>query len=79
MILVAEDNASDEKLTVVACQKCGVPNQVIVLRVGADALDYLFGTGKYTGQAADVLPSVKTLGLFWLDMNEPAPAARGAP
>jgi two-component system response regulator len=41
MILLVEDNASDEKLTVRALKTCGVANAVHVERDGAAALDYL--------------------------------------
>jgi len=145
VILLVEDNASDEKLTVVAFQKCGISNEVVVMRDGAAALDYLFGTGKYAARDVSVLPTVvlldlklpkiaglevlrriradertkhlpvvvltaskeeedvlrsyalganayvrkpvefaefaqaaRTLGLFWLLLNEPAPASRGS-
>jgi CheY-like chemotaxis protein len=41
VILLVEDNATDEKLTVLAFRKCGVANDVVVKRDGAAALDYL--------------------------------------
>ena len=63
VILLVEDNASDEKLTVVAFQKCGISNEVVVMRDGAAALDYLFGTGKHTGRDVSVLPTVVLLDL----------------
>jgi two-component system, response regulator len=144
VILLVEDNASDEKLTVLAFKKSGVSNEVVVVRDGAAALDYLFGTGKHAGRNPNEHPAVvlldlklpkidglevlrriradeqtkylpvvvltaskeeedvlrsyvlganayvrkpvefaefaeaaKTLGLFWLLMNEPAPTHRG--
>jgi CheY-like chemotaxis protein len=144
VILLVEDNASDEKLTILAFKKCGVANAVIVERDGAAALDYLLAIGAHAGRDAAVLPSVvlldlklpkvdglevlrrirahastkllpvviltsskeeedilrsyclganayvrkpvgfaefaeaaRTLGLFWLQVNEPAPAVRG--
>ena len=146
VILLVEDNASDEKLTLLAFKKCGVSNEVIVMRDGAAALDYLFATGKYAGRDTSVLPTLvlldlklpkvdglevlrgiradprtkllpvviltaskededvlrsyslganayvrkpvefaqfaeaaKTVGLFWLLLNEPPPAPRGTP
>lgn len=41
VILLVEDNASDEKLTVLALKKSGVPNDIVVRRDGAAALAYL--------------------------------------
>lgn len=145
VILLVEDNASDEKLTLLAFKRCGVANEIVVVRDGAAALDYLFATGKHAGRDAGVQPTVvlldlnlpkidglevlrriradeltrlvpvvvltasreeedvlksyslganayvrkpvafaefaevaKTLGLFWLLLNEPAPARRGS-
>ena len=146
VILLVEDNTSDEKLTILAFKKCGVSNEVVVVRDGAAALDYLFATGKHAERDPSALPSVvlldlklpkvdglevlrrvradertmflpvvvltsskededvlrsyslganayvhkpvdfaafaeavKTLGLFWLLLNEPAPAQRERP
>ncbi len=41
VILLVEDNPSDEKLTVRALKNCGVANEVHVERDGAAALEYL--------------------------------------
>ena len=63
-ILLVEDNPSDEKLTLLAFKNCGVPNEIIVERDGASALDYLFGTGKYAARGAPTtLPTVVLLDL----------------
>jgi two-component system response regulator len=62
-ILLVEDNATDEKLTLVAFKKCGVSNQVFVVRDGAAALDYLFATGEHADRGAPVLPTVVLLDL----------------
>jgi CheY-like chemotaxis protein len=61
-LLLVEDNPSDEKLTVRAFKKCGVENEIIVVRDGAEALDYLFASGPYAGRDA-VLPAVVLLDL----------------
>ncbi len=61
--MLVEDNASDEKLTLLAFKKCGVANEVVVVRDGADALDYVFGTGKHAGRDARVLPTLVLLDL----------------
>jgi two-component system, response regulator len=61
IILLVEDNASDEKLTVLAFRKCGVANEVVVERDGAAALDYLFATGAHAGRDLSVLPRLVLL------------------
>ena len=66
IILLVEDNRSDEKLTALAFKKCGVSNEFVVVRDGAAALDYLFGTGPYAGRDTQVLPTV-----VLLDLNLP--------
>jgi two-component system, response regulator len=58
-ILLVEDNASDEKLTLLAFKKCGVANEVIVMRDGAAALDYLFGLAPHTTPPAVILLDLK--------------------
>lgn len=58
-IILVEDNEDDELLTVDALRASGVQNDVIVARDGAEALDLLFGTGKYkdrrTGFGSDLV------------------------
>lgn len=43
-ILLVEDNAMDEALTLRALKKSNILNTVHVVRDGAEALDYLFGS-----------------------------------
>jgi two-component system response regulator len=62
-ILLVEDNASDEKLTLLAFKKCGISNELLVARDGAAALDYLFATGPHADRDARVLPTVVLLDL----------------
>ena len=66
LILLVEDNPSDEKLTLLAFKHCGVPNEIVVERDGAAALDYLLGTGAHAGQDPPRLPA-----LVLLDLNLP--------
>jgi CheY-like chemotaxis protein len=63
VILLVEDNPSDEKLTLLAFKSCGVPNEIAVVRDGAAALDFLLGTGKYAASGAPSLPRVVLLDL----------------
>ena len=63
VILLVEDNLSDEKLTLIAFKKCGVANDVVVVRDGAEAIDYLFASGKYEGRDTNVQPSLVLLDL----------------
>ncbi len=63
VILLVEDNPTDEKLTVRAFQRCHATNEIMVVRDGAEALDYLFGSGKYAGRDAQILPAVVLLDL----------------
>ncbi len=44
-ILLVEDNPDDETLVLRSLRKSNVTNEVIVARDGAEALDYIFGTG----------------------------------
>lgn len=46
-ILVADDNQHDLDLTLFALEKCGIPNPVVVVRDGEEALDYLFLRHQY--------------------------------
>lgn len=46
-ILLIEDNPHDLELTLVALERSQLANEVIVLRDGAEALDYLFRRGPY--------------------------------
>jgi two-component system, response regulator len=63
IILLVEDNADDEKLTLRALQKNNVSNEGIVAHNGVEALDYLFGTGSYAGRNLNIMPQVVLLDL----------------
>jgi CheY-like chemotaxis protein len=63
VILLVEDNDDDVALTLRAFAKSGVSNEVVVVRDGVQALDYLFGTGQYAERGAAELPQVVLLDL----------------
>ena len=63
VILLVEDNPDDEALTLRALNKNNIKNGVVVARDGAEALDYLFGTGKYAGRDTAQQPQVVLLDL----------------
>ena len=63
VILLAEDNPDDVQLTLRALKKSKIMNEVIVAQDGIEALDYLFGTGKYAGRDKDEKPQVVLLDL----------------
>ncbi|HEX9427599.1 MAG TPA: response regulator [Candidatus Polarisedimenticolia bacterium] len=65
-ILLVEDNPDDEALTVRALEKNNITNDLVVARDGAEALDYLFGTGAHAGRDPQNLPRV-----VLLDLNLP--------
>jgi two-component system response regulator len=62
-ILLVEDNANDEFLTLRALKKYNVANDVTVARDGVEALDYLFATGAHAGRDTRELPLVVLLDL----------------
>jgi two-component system response regulator len=63
IILLVEDNPDDEALTLRALEKNNIKNDVVVVHDGAEALDYLFGTGPYAGRDLAVMPQVTLLDL----------------
>ena len=63
VILLVEDNPKDVALTQRALKKNNIANEVVVASDGAEALDYLFGTGAYAGRDISVLPQVILLDL----------------
>jgi CheY-like chemotaxis protein len=62
-ILLVEDNADDEALTMRALSKNNITNKIVVARDGVEALDYLFGTGAYAGRDTSMQPELILLDL----------------
>lgn len=63
VILLVEDNPDDETLTLRALSKSKILNEIVVARDGAEALDYLFGTGIHVGRDVTVQPQLILLDL----------------
>lgn len=62
-ILLVEDNPNDLELTLIALERTHLANEVIVVRDGEEALEYLFRRGRYAhrpdGNPAVVLLDLK--------------------
>jgi CheY-like chemotaxis protein len=62
-ILLVEDNPDDEELTLLSLRKHDLANDVVVVRDGVEALEYLFGEGEYSGRDVSRMPAVVLLDL----------------
>ncbi|MEN9934054.1 MAG: hypothetical protein RLZZ387_633 [Chloroflexota bacterium] len=49
-ILMAEDNTNDVELTLAVLEEYNLTNEVVVVRDGAEALDYLYARGAFAGR-----------------------------
>ena len=65
-ILLVEDNKSDALLTIRALKKHNLANNLVHLIDGAEALEYIFATGKYEGRDLEHKPKV-----IFLDIKMP--------
>ncbi|MGD0004949.1 MAG: response regulator [Anaerolineaceae bacterium] len=63
VILLVEDNPDDEELILIALKESNILNQIIVVHDGAEALDYLFGAGKYADRDVSRHPQLILLDL----------------
>lgn len=61
VILLVEDNSDDVELTLRALKKNNIKNEVVVVNDGVEALDFLFGKGKYEGRDTSFMPTVTLL------------------
>ena len=66
VILLVEDNADDELLTLRALKNNLIRNEVVVVRDGLEALEYLWGNGNPQEHSRGRLPEV-----VLLDLNLP--------
>jgi CheY-like chemotaxis protein len=63
VILFVEDDPDDRELALRALRRSRIANEIVVARNGAEALDYLFGTGAWAGRDTTLLPQVVLLDL----------------
>jgi two-component system response regulator len=63
VILLVEDNADDEALTLRALTRNNIGNEVVVARDGEEALEWLFCTGRYAQRDPRDQPALVLLDL----------------
>ena len=62
-ILLVEDNPDDEELTLLSLRKNNLAHDIVVVRDGVEAIDFLFGSGQYAGRDLSKTPTVVLLDL----------------
>lgn len=62
-ILLVEDNLNDAEMAIRALKKNHIVNTLVHLKDGAEALDFIFGTGQYAGRNTKNTPKVILLDL----------------
>jgi two-component system response regulator len=65
-ILLVEDNMNDAELTIRSIRKAKMNNKLIHLKNGAEAIDFLFGSGDFEGRDYSLQPKV-----IFLDLKMP--------
>ena len=79
-ILLVEDNPKDKELTLNALEASQLANQIIVLKDGAEALDFLYRRGPYTGRVTpDPAVVILDIKMPKLDGLEVLAAIKGDP
>lgn len=68
-IVLVEDSQYDAEMTIRALRKNNFINNIIHLRNGAEALDFLFGTGEYKDRDPNIKPKVVLLDLKMPKVN----------
>jgi two-component system, response regulator len=62
-ILLVEDNPDDEELTLLSLRKNNLAHDIVVVRDGVEAIEFLFGNGQYAHRDAAHVPTVILLDL----------------
>jgi two-component system response regulator len=68
-ILLVEDTRSDAEMIIRAIRKGKITNSILRLQDGKEALDFIFGTGEYTGRDIHQKPKVILLDLKMPKVN----------
>jgi two-component system response regulator len=62
-ILLVEDNPDDEELTLLSLRRNNLGHDIVVVRDGVEALEFMSGEGQYAGRNIDLMPAVILLDL----------------
>jgi two-component system, response regulator len=62
-ILLVEDNPDDEELTLLSLRKNNLAHDIVVVRDGVEAIEFLFGNGQYAQRDVAHVPTVILLDL----------------
>ena len=68
-ILLVEDSASDAEMTIRALTKNNLANKLFHVKDGAEALDFIFAEGLYSGRNIEDMPKVILLDLKMPKVN----------
>ncbi|MCR4438174.1 MAG: response regulator [bacterium] len=68
-ILLVEDDPDDRRLTVRLLRQAYVEGDIVTVRTGTEALQYLFGTGQFGGRDLSYKPEMVLLDLGLPDMG----------
>ncbi|MCJ2534311.1 MAG: response regulator [Candidatus Thermoplasmatota archaeon] len=62
-MLLVTNNPEDEQLIMSALKKNDIMGEIVIAKDGAEALDYMFGTGAYSDRDMSIMPQVVLLDL----------------
>jgi CheY-like chemotaxis protein len=68
-ILLVEDNSSDAEMTIRALKKNNISNNIVHLKDGAEAIDFIFGTGQFENRDIHKQPKIILLDLKMPKVN----------
>ena len=62
-ILLVEDNPDDEELTLLSLRRHNLGHEIVVVRDGVEAVEFMSGEGQYAGRDVTQMPAVVLLDL----------------